>query len=164
MDYLEKHQVKAKSYLEKHPIKEDWITKEITEEAIRYAHDFAKHLAKEQDEEDEDEDGKVSVSLTTSQLRKFFGAVKSLQIAGVSQSQTDLVMLKPKLAYAEGRVKQNKPGVDSYRISDFLEVMTEAIDLVIKSQCETEMERSFKNFVNFFEAVVAYHKVYGKDK
>ena len=161
MGYLEKNQVKAKSYLEKYPIKEDWITKEITDEAIRYAHDFAKHLAKEHDEEDED--GKVSVALTTSQLRKFFGAVKSLQIAGVSQSKTDLVMLKPKLAYAKGRVKQNKPGVDSYRISDFCDVMTEAIDYVIKSR-DTEMERSFKNFVNFFEAVVAYHKVYGKDK
>ena len=63
-------------------------------------------------------------------------------------------MLKPKLAYAVGRVKQQHKN-DDIRIKDFADVFSKAIDFVIESK---DKERSFKNFVNFFEAIVAYHK------
>ena len=69
-------------------------------------------------------------------------------------------MLKAKLAYAEGRVRQ-KNGNKELRIADFREVMDEAINVVDSS---TDKKKSFANFINFFEAIVAYHKVYGKDK
>lgn len=145
------------SYLEQHPIQDNWIIDSANPGMIAYADNFASHLANTKKEKD-------VVALTASQLRKFFGAVKTLQLrTEVSGFQeAEFVMLKAKLAYAEGRVHQkNKNKI--LRITDFREVLNEAIDRVGKSP-ENGKKRAFHNFINFFEAIVAYHKVYGEDK
>lgn len=130
------------------------ITGSITDKTVQFAKEFGTHLGTD-DTKEKMKDGQVIkgrsgkpvmetiAKLTTNQLRKFFGEVKRQQMN--SYDQTDFVLLKPKLAYAVGRTK------DKSKIADFYEVMCMAID------CVTD-ENTFKNFIKFFEAIVAYHK------
>ena len=80
--------------------------------------------------------------LKTSQIRKVYGAVKKIQMSDEFR-QNDLIMLKPKLAYAAAREDA---------VSDLKDALTQAIDKVGDDQ------NRFKNFVDFFEATLAYHK------
>ena len=144
------------SYLKDHPIKEQWFQEKVTNETVVYAESFAEHLAEESEEKND------ILPLTTSQLRKFFGAVKSLQmdITVHGYKESEVVMLKPKLAYAVGRVKQKNKYYKERRIEDFAEVLSSAIDMVNSSKTK---DVAFRNFISFFEAIVAYHKRYGKE-
>lgn len=110
--------------------------------------------------------------LTTSQIRSFFGEVRQIQSiaesqvsrAGVIDAQPagparlsdsihrKLILLKPKLAYQSQRDKENRKGEGVLRLS---EVLTPAIDLI-----ERDPQR-FRRFVEFFEAILAYHKAAG---
>ena len=72
-----------------------------------------------------------------------------------SYNETEFVMLKPKLAYAVGRAKQNGKKEIFQKIEDFYFVMADAIDKVLNS---ANKDKAFKNFVTAFEAIVAYHK------
>ena len=88
-------------------------------------------------------------NLTTSQIRNIYGAVKKMQMKGQPDTHK-LLMLKPKLAYA---AKRHGGGVDTLK-----EVLTQAIDQVGDDQ------QKFNRFVDFFEAILAYHKAYdGRD-
>jgi CRISPR-associated protein Csm2 len=87
-------------------------------------------------------EGKDSVK--TSQLRKFFGAVKKIQ-ADFDNSKGEIVLLSPKLAYAVGRNQKSK-------IKDLYRVLSPLIEKI------GEDKKKFKNFINVFEAIVAYHK------
>lgn len=142
------------SYLKEHPIDECWFRDKVTEKTVDYANKFASHLA--------EGDKRETLALTTSQLRRFFGAMKNLQmniqISGFNES--GFVMLKPQLAYAVGRARKNNSSFHTYKIEDFADVLSKAIDIVNASD---NKDLAFKNFIRFFEAIVAYHKVYGKD-
>lgn len=83
-------------------------------------------------------------SVKTSQLRKFFGAVKKIQ-ADFDNSKGEIILLNPQLAYAVGRNQRSK-------IKDLYEVLSPLIEAI------GEDKTRFKNFVNVFEAIVAYHK------
>lgn len=83
--------------------------------------------------------------LKTSQIRKVYGAVKKIQMSD-EFCQNDLIMLKPKLAYAAARNRS---------VTDLKDALTQAIDKVGNDR------RRFKNFVDFFEATLAYHKAAG---
>lgn len=121
------------------------IQEKVTQESVRFAEEFGKELAKaEYDAE----------PLTTSQLRKFFGEVKRQQMM-TEFNETEFIMLKPKLAYAVGRAKQNGRKGKKQKIEDFYWVMADAIDKVMDS---ADKEKAFKNFITIFEAIVAYHK------
>ncbi|MBO6190000.1 MAG: type III-A CRISPR-associated protein Csm2 [Alloprevotella sp.] len=146
------------SYLKQHPIQNSWITDKVDKAMVEYAEQFAEYLAEEKKAKEKKD---VVVALTASQLRKFFGSVKALQLKteALGYQEAEFVMLKAKLAYAEGRVRQKNNG-KQLRIADFREVMDEAINVVDNS---SDRKKSFANFINFFEAIVAYHKVYGKD-
>lgn len=104
-----------------------------------------------------DEKGKTFRTIKTNQIRNFFSAVVSIknqvQMAGkdfkFSEIETELLLLKPKLAYAAGRQSVVKP---------FKEFMDEAIDAVINSD---DQKKAITNFFNLIESVVAYHKFYG---
>lgn len=129
------------------------IQEKVTQESVRFAEEFGNELAKA------DFDAEP---LTTSQLRKFFGEVKRQQMM-TEFNETEFIMLKPKLAYAVGRAKENGgKGKKKYRgkniklkIEDFYWVMADAIDKVMDS---ADKEKAFKNFITIFEAIVAYHK------
>jgi len=97
--------------------------------------------------------------LTTNQIRNIFGTVRRIEMnwpENASEEQArkahrDLLLLKPKLAYQAKREGGRRGrGVETLR-----QVLDQAIDLV-----EGEHDR-FQNFVDFFEATLAYHKAYG---
>ncbi len=121
---------------------------EIQEKVTAVTVDFAKRFGNYLAEKDEGSD-----PLTTSQLRKFFGEVKRQQMTGYDE--TEFVMLKPKLAYAVGRAKQNGRRNKYQKIEDFYTVMADAID---KVEQVPDKNKAFKNFITAFEAIVAYHK------
>ena len=83
--------------------------------------------------------------LKTAQIRKVYGAVKKIQMSDEFH-RNELIMLKPKLAYAAARN-------DSVR--DLKDALTQAIDRV------GDDRQRFKNFVDFFEATLAYHRAAG---
>ena len=83
--------------------------------------------------------------LKTSQIRKVYGAVKKIQMSDEFR-RNDLIMLKPKLAYAAAR---------NNAVADLKDALTQAIDKVGNDR------HRFKNFVDFFEATLAYHKAAG---
>ena len=85
------------------------------------------------------EEGK---SLSTSQLRNIYDkAVKT-------ESQNELKLIRPNLAYLAGRSSNDKE-----------KNLLAFIDLLIQ---EVKTDEQVKEFKIFFEAVVAYHKFYGK--
>lgn len=87
--------------------------------------------------------------LSTSQIRNVFGEVKRLQMKGRfdQQSARELILLKPKLAYQAGR--------HGRKVEDLAKVLSKAIDRV-----GSDLQR-FEHFVDFFEAILAYHKAHG---
>lgn len=87
---------------------------------------------------------KLAKDLKTSQIRKIYSAVKKIEWSGFDQNQ--LILLKPKLAYASAR---HKP------VEQLKDALVEAIDQV------GDDAQKFQNFVSFFEAILAYHKAKG---
>lgn len=91
--------------------------------------------------------------ITTSQIRKVYSAVKKIQMKIQVDSEferNDLVLLKPKLAYVAARAPRGR------------EASTEKLkDALIQAIDHIDDHDKFKNFVNFFEATLAYHKASG---
>lgn len=130
-------------------IQKDWINNEIINDTVDFTKRFGEHLGTDETKEIIDKFGKQKKiierkKLTTSQLRKFFGEVKKQQISGYNS--TDFILLKPKLAYAVGRVADKDA-----KINDFNFVISNAIDFVNNKD-------DFKRFIQIFESIVAYHK------
>lgn len=128
------------------------ITEKITSVTVDFAKEFGEHLGTD-DTTKENGTSRPKVvreKLTTNQLRKFFGEVKRQQMKGYNE--TDFILLKPKLAYAVGRANGKNP-----KIKDFYKVISNAIDYV-------HDEKSFRNFIKIFEAIVAYHKATEENK
>lgn len=126
--------------------KSSWISEGIENETVLYAENFGKHLC------DLQPDGRLGrMAMTTSQIRNVFGEIKRIQAKGYKEEKSSFLLLRPKIAYAEARVKA-KSGRS--RIEDFRKVMDEA-HLAVKD------EKSFQNFVDFMEATLAYHKAAG---
>ena len=126
-------------------IPQEEIQKKITAATVNFAEEFGKYLAQPEER---------TSPLTTTQLRKFFGEVKRQQMM-TGYDETEFVMLKPKLAYAVGRAKQNGRRDVYQKIEDFYKVMADAIDKVVVSP---DKDIAFRNFITAFEAIVAYHK------
>ena len=117
-------------------LEKDWIQSPITTEVIEWTESFAEAL--------------VKVDLTTSQIRRFFGEVKRIA-ANFKNNKSDIVMLKPMLAYAAAR-KKNQTKI-------LYEELTEALNAIRED--DKFQENDFKNFVQIFESIVAYHKYHG---
>lgn len=133
--------------MEKYPIKKldpKWVHQPITQEIVEWCKSFGKYLATGE------EKNKIK-PMTTSQLRRFFGEVKRIEMQA-EVNLADVAMLNPLLAYAVGR-DTNKTAIKMFQ-----EEMSKAISEIRYNETYKE---DFKNFVNIFEAVVAYHKFYG---
>jgi len=94
--------------------------------------------------------------LTTSQIRNIFGTVRQIEMSWRPRA-TDkerkyaarqLILLKPKLAY-QARRERGKG------VQELADVLIPAIDLV------GEDRNRFQNFLDFFEAILAYHTAAG---
>lgn len=130
--------------------KGDWITAKIDEAGIQYLSDFGLFLC-----------DKTAItdkfpgynSVTTAQLRNIFSEVKRIELRMNENAdwQTEVLMLRPKIAYNTARTLQRSK---NSRMKELREVLEKALVLVSK-------EQHFTNFSKFFEAIIAYHKVYG---
>ena len=98
--------------------------------------------------------------LTTSQIRALFGEVRQIQaLWGMGDDQRArarrrLILLKPKMAY---RAKKERGAA----VRDLVEVLTPAVNLVAEEKDPARQNANFNRFVEFFEAVLAYHKASG---
>lgn len=88
------------------------------------------------------------VRLKTNQIRKFFDTLKSIQAKTTPDNfkRESVILLKPKLAYAAGRQRQ--------QVGPLMEVVSPAISKVTNYD-------DFVRFVQFVESIVAYHKYEG---
>ena len=121
-------------------------TPEAIQTLIEVAESIGRHLAR---------------NVTTSQIRNIFGTVRTIEQDVKTleddqqlpiQVQRDLQMLRPKLAYQYGRIQKRdeKEGMGA-----LTGILSEAIALVGSDV------RRFRNFMDFFEAILAYHRRYG---
>ncbi len=94
--------------------------------------------------------------LTTSQIRSIYGEVLRIKADWLESQSSDrkaqakrsLILLRPKMAY---RAKKEKgPGV-----KQLVDVLDAAVVLV------KDNDDNFRRFVEFFEAILAYHKAAG---
>lgn len=99
------------------------------------------------------------LGLTTSQIRALFGEVRQIQglwsmgNAQQSQARRRLILLKPKMAY---RAKKES----GIAVKKLVEVLEPALNYVVTAQTD-EQAANFTRFVEFFEAILAYHKAAG---
>ncbi|GAB2801386.1 type III-A CRISPR-associated protein Csm2 [Rhabdobacter roseus] len=117
---------------------------------LRLLKEWGDYLAKP-DKEENNRSGKDRITkdkVSTSQLRRFFGAIKRIQ-ADFDGLSGEVLLLEPKLAYAVGRDKNKTKLKDLY---DLLSPLIRGI---------SEDRARFQNFVNVLEAIVAYHKAAG---
>ena len=108
------------------------------EKLIKSAEEFGKYLAKQQ--------------LSTSQIRNIFSEMKRMR--KYEESKNELLLLKPKLAYIAGRHGKWKQGKLIGPVPDLSRVLNECIKNI-------KDEKTFQNFKDFFEAILAYHRYYG---
>ncbi|PWW82846.1 type III-A CRISPR-associated protein Csm2 [Prosthecochloris marina] len=115
------------------------------DDAIEYAETIAKHMRK----------------VKNHQLRRFFSAIKNIQKKIVDlkdedqlppENYAELQMLRPQLANTVGRLR----GHEKFVMQDLLDILQPVFKTVKKNN-------DFVLFVNFFESIVAYHKVYAND-
>jgi CRISPR-associated protein Csm2 len=91
-------------------------------------------------------------NLKTNQIRKFLDAVNKIKATinektSFQEIEAEVVLLKPKLAYAASRERTAK---------SLSEVLSNAIDNV-------KSIKDFKRLVEFIESIIAYHKAAGGD-
>lgn len=108
------------------------------EKLVADAEEFGKYLAKN--------------NLSTSQIRNVFSEVKKME--RYEESKNKLTLMQPKLAYISGRHGKWKNGKLVGAVPDLSRVLSECIKNVNDA-------KSFQNFKQFFEAVLAYHRYYG---
>lgn len=120
-----------------------FIEQDEPEMLVKTAQDVGKALA-EQDR------------LKTNQIRNIFGEARKIQARWRSTSEssqrTALILLKPKLEYQAARHKEVG------RLRDWLVASIDAV--TINPNRDKEYDR-FKRFMQFFEAILAYHKASG---
>ncbi|MCU7496191.1 MAG: type III-A CRISPR-associated protein Csm2 [Ignavibacteria bacterium] len=120
-----------------------WISQGLNQDAITFAEKLGRYLAQNK--------------LSSSQIRNAFGAVKKMQMKTLSQTfDLDLLLMKPRLAYSvERRTKHNNQPA-----KDLKQVLSAGIDPILNSDEKSKLDY-FQNFVNFFEAILAYYKAEG---
>lgn len=110
--------------------------------------------------------------LKTHQLRNVFSAIEKMRTlhkrivkakdeSEVKKMKDDLemqlIMLKPKLAYAAGRQKSVR-----YNFFPLVEDAVNGVDKALKSEKTEDHDKAYSRFFALMESVVAYHKFYEK--
>lgn len=111
-----------------------WITDGANEEMVQYAEEAGKYMANK--------------GLTNSKIRSIYGEIKRIQMGEFDKVKSSFYLLKPKVAYALGRDKTNE-GLRLFKL--------------IFDKCSSNVidQKTFHNFCNFIEAILAYHKANG---
>lgn len=132
------------------------IAKDDPKELVKLTNSYGKQLA--------------VARLATSQIRSIFGSVRQMESRWYDDKQRnqgirDLLMLKPKLAYQEVRHKPQRRE-DPNAVGMLRAMLEPAIDAVIDPGTDHTAEDGndqdrFRRFMEYFEALLAYHKAYG---
>lgn len=118
------------------------ITQGDPETLVKWAEDIGKAIARQ---------------VTSSQLRNVFGTARQIQLRWPSDSDAayrDAVLLRPKLGYFAKRERGRG-------MEDLRRILTPALEEMSRSTDPKERQNRFNRFVEFLEAIVAYHKAYG---
>lgn len=137
----ERQQKYAYPEVEEGKIKRIITMEDGAETLVRYAEEIGRALARPLQ-------GK---ELSTSQIRAIFGEVRRIEgdwKINETRANRSLILLKPKMAYQAKRES-------GQAVSNLVKVLDPAINLV------EGKEENFTRFVDFFEAILAYHKAYG---
>ena len=98
--------------------------------------------------------------MTTNQIRAIFNEVRQIQgmwdINDESREKAlrRFILLKPKMKYRARKERGNA-------VSALVDELMPATDLVIAEKNKDKQDANFQRFVEFFEAILAYHKSYG---
>lgn len=133
------------------------IAKDDPKKLVELTEKYGKHLA--------------DARLATSQIRSIFGSVRQMESRWYDDKQRnqgirDLLMLKPKLAYQEVRHKPQRRE-DPNAVGMLRAMLEPAIDAVIdpgedhNTEEDGDNQKRFRRFMEYFEALLAYHKAYG---
>ena len=100
--------------------------------------------------------------IKTNQVRNVYSSILALRTEAKKSTvfteklKRNLVLIKPKLAYATGRVSRDS------KMRDLYQLIVNGIDGVNRSENKL---LALNNFILIVESIVAYHKYYGgKDK
>jgi CRISPR-associated protein Csm2 len=123
------------------------IARDDPEQLVRHADDIGKAIARQ---------------VASSQIRNIFGTARQIQMrwSPDADEQTakaayrDAVLLRPKLAYFAKRERGRG-------MADLERVLAPALEEMSRGKDLPEQRQRFNRFVDFFEAIVAYHKAYG---
>lgn len=99
----------------------------------------------------------LASDLKTSQLRNIYGAVRQAAMrwdTDKRKAYQEVILLQPRLAYY------------TQRAGNAMRPLKDALDESIKllRQDKEPQEKHFKSFVDFCEAIVAYHRFYRREK
>ena len=86
--------------------------------------------------------------LTNSKIRSIYGEIKRIQMGKFEQEKASFFLLRPKVAYALGRDDKNR-GLQLFKL-----IFDKAYPLV-------HDQKTYQNFCNLIEAILAYHKANG---
>lgn len=111
-----------------------WITVEADKELVVFAEKAGKFMAKN--------------DLTNSKIRSIYSEIKRIQMGGFEKEKSSFFLLKPKVAYAVGRDKNNEG------LKLFKKVFDRCYD-------DVKDQKTYHNFCNLIEAILAYHKANG---
>ncbi len=93
----------------------------------------------------------VAKKVKMNQIRRFLDGARKVEAELKSREKFDavkdqIVLLRPKLAYAAGRNQDVKE-------------LAEILDTAVKSAAQTE--ENFMKFLRFMEGIIAYHRFHG---
>jgi len=111
-----------------------WIVNGADEKLVIYAEEAGKFMAKS--------------GLTNSKIRSIYGEIKRIQMGEFEKEKSSFYLLKPKVAYALGRDDKNE-GLILFKL------------IFDKCSADVKDKKTYINFCNFVEAILAYHKANG---
>ena len=112
----------------------EWITNEATPNLVDFAEKVGEFMANN--------------GLTNSKIRNVYGEIKRIQMGEFEKEKSSFYLLKPKVAYALGRDEKNEG----------LKLFKKNFDKCFEFVTD---QKSYLNFCNLMEAILAYHKAYG---
>ena len=94
--------------------------------------------------------------ITITQVRKYFNAIKQIELKtkdlkDTDKVKTELIYLKPMLAYQSGRAKNPRA------TEPFFKHLIDTIDNTV----ENFNSEKFTKFIKYSEALISYYKFYG---
>lgn len=127
----------VKKEFDKLQFQEKWILNGADDKLPKFAEEAGKYMAKG--------------NLTSSKIRSIYGEIKRIQMGDYEKEKAAFYLLRPKVAYALGREEKFKRnGLILFQL-----IFEEAASLVSD-------KRTFNHFCELMEAILAYHRVYGK--